>query len=70
MADYLDNMTASAIHSRLNPAFGLDSLLYISIVASMQVFSRLCALRLWLSLVYQSFPDYLIYPIPLFRIRT
>lgn len=70
MADSIDNTTVSAVHSRLNRAFGLDLLLYISIVTSMQIFSKLCALRPWSSPVYQSFLDYLIYPIPLSRIST
>jgi len=41
MADYLGNDTVSAIHSRLNRAFDLSSLLYISIVAFVPIFSKL-----------------------------
>ena len=63
VADSIDNTTASAVHSRLNRAFGLDLLLYISIVTSMQISSKQCALRPWSSLVYQSFLDYFILPI-------
>ena len=41
MADYLDNITVSAVHSRLNRASDPNSLLYINIVTSMQIFSKL-----------------------------